>query len=167
MASVLNKKTTIFLLICFLMCISVSCRGAGRETMAPEELEHLKAVYPEYFDLDTSKGINVLVCDDLNGEWIIRLVSGEKECFSLTESVWITRHQHILTLEEAKKILLYYNLPDEEVFLRPYNDFFSPYGWQTFDDEFASRIASAFDHRYQVGSEFLQQYDPETDGIAP
>ncbi len=135
-----------------------------KETLSPEEYQHLYEEHPQFFGLDTTDGIKVLMFGDgREDHWKIDLVPGSKESFSFTEGAYRSTFVK-LTLEEAKKILLFYDLPDEKVFLQAYDDGLSSDIKMELTDELLQSMSEAFDSRYQVLEMwFKEQFDPESD----
>ena len=163
----MKKLVTILLLLCCGFSIA-ACNNSEdiarteKRTLAQEEVQSLKEVHPEFFGLDTTNGLNVLVFDNA-GQWVIRFVPGSKNHYALKEVVEATLVLP-LTLDEAKSLLVYYDLPDDKVVLRPYQDEYSYL--MKIDDSLIQRISDAFDHRYLVGEEFKKYYDPAIDTIS-
>ena len=141
---------------------------ALRETVSAEEIRRLREEYPQYFSLDTSEGILVLVFgDDKIDSWKIRLLSGNKHVLSIWESAQYDTFPGI-SLEDTKTILAYYNLPDDMIMLRPYDDWIiSSYKLSHYmeDETYLSRVAEAFNNRYPVGEIFEATYVEEIDGF--
>lgn len=140
--------------------------GTVSQTSVKEEkmIDDLKASHPECFGIDVSEGLNVLVFENMMREYEIRLEPGNKDHYAWSEATKVTDYA-ALTLEEAKTILDYYGLPDDKITLRPFQDMSSYL--MTVDDALFTRIANAFDNRYQVGGQFFEEYDPEIDGTYP
>ena len=160
----MKKLVTIFLLLFCGFSIAACSNSkdiaqAEKRTLAQEELQSLRDSHPEFFGLDTTDGLNVLVFDNA-GLWVIRFVPGSKDHYALKEVVESTLVLP-LTLDEAKSLLVYYDLPDDKVVLHPYQDEYSYL--MKIDDSLIQRISDAFDHRYLVGEEFKKFYDPTID----
>lgn len=138
------------------------------EEISPEEIGQLEEAHPQFFGLDTAEGLNVLVYGGGKaGDWAVRLVPGSKDHYGLTESIEVSTYLP-LTLDEAKTLLIYYGLPDEQVILRPYDDpMASGYTLSMLmeDESYLTQMAEAFDDRYSVGEIFEAVYDPETDKL--
>ena len=166
-------EKTLCILAAIIIILSAVVGGVilHRVSVFREEIRRLQEEYPLYFQLDTSEGINVLVYgDDKIDFWSVRLVSGNKDQFSIYEDTRYSYDNPPLTLEDAKTILDWYDLPDEAVILHPYDN------WQVSsfklshlmeDPTYLPRMAEAFDNRYHVGEEFPVVYDPELDGTMP
>ena len=133
-----------------------------------EEIEKLREEHPQYFDLDTSEGLNVLMFRaSPTSAWRVRLVPGSKDHYSIHEGIQASTYMS-LDLEETKLMLRYYDLPDEMVILRPYDDpIVSGYTLEMLmqEENFMPDLAEAFDHRYQIGEIFELIYVPEIDGF--
>lgn len=165
------KKRTCIIIAVILVVLILSvvlftkCR---KDALFAEEIQKLREEHPQYFDLDTSEGLNVLVFrNGTNGVWIIRLVPGNKDYFSILEGVQFGLYDAML-VEEAKMVLQYYDLPDEMVILRPYDDpIVSSHTLAMFmrEENFLIEMAEAFDNRYQIGEIFELVYVPEIDGV--
>ena len=99
--------------------------------------------------------------------WSIRLVPGSKDRYSIFEGVQATTYKG-LTVDEAKKMLIYYGLPDDKVVLRPYDDpAASSYTLSMLmeDENYLTEMAEVFDNRYRVGEIFNCLYNPEIDKL--
>ena len=163
-----NHKTAFCLLFVLVFAfLAAACTGSKKETLSPEEVQQLQEAHPQFFGLDTSDGLNVLV---FNGgksgvDWTVRLVPGNKDHYALSEGVESTTYLP-LTVDEAKKVLIYYGLQDEKITLRPYDDLMaSSYTLSMLmeDGNYLTEMAEAFDNRYRVGEVFKCVYDPEID----
>lgn len=164
----MKKRICVFAVIVLVLLITFSMLYTKyrKDVLFAEELQKLQEKYPHFFDLDTSEGLNVLVFrNGTNNVWIVRLVPGTKDYFSLSEGVKFGAYDAMI-LEEAKMILQYYDLPDEKVILRPYDDpLASSLTLSMFleDENFLIEMAEAFDNRYQIGEIFELIYVPEMD----
>ena len=163
------KKTILVFLILSFVILAISCANAKKETISPEEAKQLREAHPQFFDLDTSEGLNVLVYNGGKSgvDWNVRLVPGNKDHYSLAEGIQSTTYLP-LTVAEAKKVLLYYGLPDDKITLRPYDDpMASAYTLAMLmeDQNYLTQMAEAFDNRYRVGEIFQSVYDPEIDKL--
>ena len=168
----MKKRICIIVAVILIIGLSVLLFAKHRQNVLfAEEIERLREAHPLYFELDTSEGINVLVYgDDKIDFWSIRLVSGNKDYFSIYEDAQNSVAYGPLSLEDAKLILEYYNLPDEMVILHPYDNWvISSFKLSHLleDETYLPRMAEAFDNRYQVGEEFPVIYIPEIDGYPP
>ena len=154
------KKIIAIVLMLLMASISLLFSGCvttdvlpSKETAAPEELQRLREWHPECFELDTTEGINVLMFYDGTGNWQVLLVSGSKDHFSMEEAGTAMEWYIPLTVEETKTILLFYDLPDEQIILRPYDGWPSSYGSPRSSED-QRKMAVAFDNRYRVGDLF-------------
>ena len=156
------KKIILIILLVLVGSSLTACAGfvSANDASFLEEINGLKNSHPECFGLDVTNGLNVLVFDN-NGQWNIRLVSGNKEHYSLKEAVESTRVLP-LTLKESKTIIRNYGLPDEKVFLHPYQEEASSY-YMMIDESLKTRISDAFENKYQVFDEFKSEFDPSID----
>ena len=123
-------------------------------TLDPKEAQLLKKAHPDCFGLDTREGLNVLVFEKRSGKFEIRLAPGNKTHWTFEEATRATFYS-ALTLEECKKMLQFYHLPDDKVYLRPYQDPLSSY-LMTIDEALEKRIAGTFDNRYKVGTPYIK-----------
>ena len=168
-----KKRTYIFIVVILVVLIVSALLYVKHKNdmLFAEEIQKLQEKYPLYFCLDTSEGLNVLVYgDDKIDFWSIRLVSGNKDYYSIYEDVVAGKTYEPLSLEDAKLILEYYDLPDEMVILHPYDNWLiSSFKLSHLleDETYLTRMAEAFDSRYQVGEEFPVIYVPEIDGYPP
>ena len=151
MKKVITAVLTILLLL-FSGCVTTDVLPS-KETAAPEELQRLREWHPECFELDTTEGINVLMFYDGTGNWQVLLVSGSKDHYSMEEAGTAMAWYIPLTVEETKTILLFYDLPDEQIILRPYDGWPSSYGSPRSSED-QRKMAGAFDNRYRVGDLF-------------
>ena len=154
------KKIIAIVLMLLMASISLLFSGCvttdvlpSKETAAPKELQRLREWHPECFELDTTEGINVLMFYDGTGNWQVLLVSGSKDHFSMEEAGTAMEWYIPLTVEETKTILLFYDLPDEQIILRPYDGWPSSYGSPRSSED-QRKMAVAFDNRYRVGDLF-------------
>ena len=163
------KRIALVLLILSVAVSTISCGETKKETISPEEAKQLRETHPQFFDLDTSEGLNVLVYNGGKSgvDWSVRLVPGNKDHYSLFEGIQATTYLP-LTVAEAKKVLIYYGLPDNKIILRPYDDpMASSYTLAKLmeDPAYLTQMAEAFDNRFRVGETFKSVYDPEFDNV--
>lgn len=166
----MKKITCVFIVVVLILSVMLYAKHR-KDALFAEEIQALQERYPQYFCLDTEEGLNVLVYgDDKINFWSIRLVSGNKDYYSIYEDTVAGKTYEPLSLENAKMILEYYGLPDEMVILHPYDNWvISSYKLSHLleDETYLTRMAEAFDNRYQVGEEFPVIYVPEIDGLPP
>lgn len=164
----MKKLICVFMVVILVFSVVLYAKHK-QDTLFAEEIQKLQEEHPQYFGLDTSEGLNVLVYgDDKIDFWSIRLVPGNKDYYSIYEDALASKTYGPLSLEEAKMILTYYDLPDETVILHPYDCWsISSYKLAHLleDETYLTRMAEAFDNRYQVGEEFPVIYIPEIDGF--
>ena len=130
-----------------------------KETLSAEEVKKLKTAHPDAFGLDTTDGLKVLAFGDSKGYFEFRIISGSLDSYPASISVPATKYRS-LTVEEAKKVLAFYDLPDEKITLHPWQSMISSH-LMTIDDELLSALKNAFDGRYEVGPEIKEELDPE------
>ena len=124
------------------------------ETLSPEEAKILQTAHPDAFGLDASQGLKVLAFGDNKGYFQFRIISGSMDSYPASISIPATRYRS-LTVEEVKKVLVFYHLPDEKITLHPWQCNISSYR-MTIDDELLEALEKAFDGRYEVGPEIIE-----------
>lgn len=162
-------KKVAFLLSVIGAILFLSCTSPGEETLSSEDLQRLKESYPHFFNLDTTEGLNALVMGygTQDCSWEVVLLPGSKDHYALTENIRMASYCP-LSLEDAKKMLIYYGLPDDQVTLHPYEWPFNE--WRSLsslleEEDYLPRMAEAFDNRYKVGEVWPVRYDPEIDKL--
>ena len=130
-----------------------------KETLSPEEAKKLKSAHPDAFGLDTTEGLKVLAFSGDQKSFYFRIISGDKEYYPIKDAAAASMYR-ALTVEEAKKVLVFYDLPDEKVTLHPWVDGLSS-AYMVIDDTLLQNLKAAFDGRYEVGPEIKEDLDPE------
>ena len=130
-----------------------------KETLSPLEVKRLKSAHPDAFGLDTTEGLKVLACSGDQKNFYFRIISGDKEYYPSKDALKASMF-FSLTLEEVKRVLVYYDLPDEKVTLHPWRNGLSS-DIMIIDDTFRQSLKAAFDGRYEVGPEIKEDLDPE------
>lgn len=102
------KKIMVFVLS--LICVVVLI-GCGEETA------DLKAIFPEYYSLDTFKGIEIYVWQSDNGEYRCGAMSGTNR--NKTYEEISTLEKNGATIEQMKTILASYDIDKEEIIIIP------------------------------------------------
>ena len=125
------------------------------ETLSPGEVSRLKNTHPDCFGLDTTEGLHVLAYEVRKGEFEFRLVSGNKDHFTWEEAMKSTYYRS-LTLEELKKMLLFYHLPDEKIHLHPWRDPMCNY-MVPIDDSYIRRLSEFIDNRFDVEEQWREE----------
>lgn len=164
------KKVVLLLHIIGLILL-LACSCSNKESLSREELHRLKETYPYFSNLDVAEGLNVLVYgygkEKEGNPWRVIFVPGSKDHYALTENIRMAKYGD-MTLEDAKKLLIYYGLPDDQVTLHPYEWPFNE--WRSLsslleEEDYLPRMAEAFDNRYKVGEVWPVRYDPEIDKL--
>ena len=132
---------------------------AEKETLSPAEVKRLESAHPDAFGLDTSEGLKVLAFGDNKGHFGFRIISGSLDYYPISIAIPATVYPD-LTVEETKKLLLFYDLPDEQVTLHPWQDGISSY-LMKIDDKLLQDLSEAFDNRYEIGPEIKEDLSPE------
>ena len=130
-----------------------------KETLSPEEAKKLKSAHPDAFGLDTTEGLKVLAFSGDQKSFYFRIISGDKEYYPIKDAAAASMYR-ALTVEEVKKVLVFYDLPDEKVTLHPWVDGLSS-AYMVIDDTLLQNLKAAFDGRYEVGPEIKEDLDPE------
>ena len=130
-----------------------------KETLSPEEAKKLKSAHPDAFGLDTTKGLKVLAFSGDQKSFYFRIISGDKEYYPIKDAAAASKYR-ALTVEEVKKVLVFYDLPDEKVTLHPWVDGLSS-ALMIIDDTLLQNLKAAFDGRYEAGPEIKEDLDPE------
>ena len=130
-----------------------------KETLSPEEAKKLKSAHPDAFGLDTTKGLKVLAFSGDQKSFYFRIISGDKEYYPIKDAAAASKYR-ALRVEEVKKVLVFYDLPDEKVTLHPWVDGLSS-AYMVIDDTLLQNLKAAFDGRYEVGPEIKEDLDPE------
>ena len=133
--------------------------SAEEETLSPSEAKQLKSAHPDAFGLDTSEGLKVLAFGDNKGHFGFRIISGSLDYYPVSIAIPATVYPD-LTVEETKKLLLFYGLPDEQVTLHPWQEGISSY-LMKIDDKLLQDLSEAFDNRYEIGPEIKEDLSPE------
>ena len=76
-----HKTAFCLLFVIVFAFLAAACTGSKKETLSPEEVQQLQEAHPQFFGLDMSDGLNILV---FNGgksgvDWTVRLVPGNKD----------------------------------------------------------------------------------------
>ena len=99
-----------------------------------EELAELKKDYPEYFGLDTSKGLKVYVWQMSNESYSCALVSGKEE----KTDAEISKLRSV-SIERMLLILSTYDVPAEQIEIVPFRNPLSSY-WYEIDEAYTQRL---------------------------
>ena len=105
------------------------------------QLHPLYAKYPEYFNLDTIKGLEIYVWQMAGNLYHCGILSGTNRMKTQEEI------QNLMgngaTIEEMKEILCAYEIEKESVIIYPVHNPVSSY-WYEIDDEYRAKIEAMF-----------------------
>ena len=123
-----------------------------KDIMALEEEDKTIALmrikYPQFFDLDTSDGLTVIVDSLAEGKYGAYFVSGKVNSISSE----LAKKRTTAGPLEAKAILqAYADVPVEKIYIRPFYD--SRMQYQLSYKEFAARLNDLFGSQYKIGPE--------------
>ncbi|MBQ7933067.1 MAG: hypothetical protein IJ334_18920 [Clostridia bacterium] len=108
----MKKKILIVSIIVLLVLVTVFFAASG----------HLRIKYPEYYNLDTFKGIEVYVWQNENGEYRCGALSGTNRGKTIEELTALAENS--ATIDEMKKILnSYKNEKDSIIIIQIDNPF--------------------------------------------
>ena len=100
----MKKLFTFFLVLISVLCL-IGCDQTSKD---------LQKAFPEYYNLDVFKGIEVYVWQTENGEYRCGAMSGTNRSKTIEEITALTRNS--ASIEEMKQILSSYHV-DEEYFI--------------------------------------------------
>ena len=103
------------------------------------ELESLEKKYPEYFGLSAFKGLELYVWQMGPGSWSCGLMEGTNRN-KTNEEIWNLRGT---TVEEMKRILSTYDIPDDDIFIYPFLHPASSYRYDI-DESYREGLRSLF-----------------------
>ncbi|MBO4872950.1 MAG: hypothetical protein J5496_06010 [Lachnospiraceae bacterium] len=143
--------------LCLLLICAACGKKTGEETAAPSVsaedqalLDAIREKWPFYFDMDTKKGLSILVVQGFGGAGnaFYSVVPNKKK----PESFLAEAYGADLSPEEIKALLRYYGLPDEEIVIHPCTNMFSSVLFRL--EEFNQpEIRKLFDDRYAFSEE--------------
>ncbi len=110
-----------------------------KEENRSSELSKLKERVPEYFVLNTTKGLKVYVWQMAPNSYSFGLVSGTNKVAE-NEGLLVLRG---VSLEEMKLILSTYNVPREQITIKSYYNPISSYAG-IFDDSYIDKLYHEF-----------------------
>lgn len=111
------------------------------------ELSELRERFPEYFDLDTFKGLEVYVWPMAENSFRCGVISGTNRNKS-NEELW-GLIKNSASIEQMKTILSSYNIPAEDIIIIAYSQPISSYSF-IMNDEYLQKISALFDNKYDV-----------------
>lgn len=111
-------------------------------TESGSKIEELRAKYPEYFKLDTFKGIEVYVWQMAENSYECGLMSGTNRN-KTEEEIW-DLHKKPLSIEEAKLILKELGADKDRYFVIPVIQPYSSYRYEI-DDAYREKIRKLFE----------------------
>ena len=117
-------------------CQTEASRYAVSYEPTPEELKNLRTKYPQFFDLDTSKGLRVLVWQMSPYSYSCALAPRE----ALTELPGLEKSA---SMAEMRKIVASYKLDKENVEIRGINMPHSSY-WYEIDEAYTKQVEHLF-----------------------
>ncbi len=112
----------------------------GTEVSTWPTPESLKEKYPEYFNLSTSKGLEVYIWQMGEKSYYCGLRSGRNLVYSVEELLNLTP----TSIEEMRIIVNSYQIPKEHVAIQPVNVPYSSYCYNINDDAYRARIEKLF-----------------------
>lgn len=108
----------------------------------------MRIKYPQFFGLDTSDGLTVIVDSVAEGKYGAYFASGKINSISPE----LAKKRTTAGPLEAKAILQAYSeVPVEKIYIRPYYD--SRMNYQLSYEEFAARLNELFGSQYKIGPE--------------
>ena len=142
----MKKGIILTLMICMLFTCNIGCSSEKKPEIVPtkvekvtivptkednnsSELSRLKEKVPEYFVLNTTKGLKVYVWQMAPDSYSFGLVSGTNKV-AVNEELLLLRG---VSLEEMKLILSTYDVPREQITIKSYYNPISSYAG-IFDD---------------------------------
>ena len=146
-------KLEVIVLAASLMLSASSCSAAKKgttELTTPDthitesgsKIAELRAKYPEYFKLDTFKGIEVYVWQMAENSYECGLMSGTNRN-KTEEEIW-DLHKKPLTIEEAKLILKELGADKDKYFVIPVIQPYSSYRYEI-DDAYREKVRKLFE----------------------
>ena len=106
------------------------------------EIDRLRAKYPEYFKLNTFKGIEVYVWQMAENSYYCGLMSGTDRN-KTEEEIW-DLHKKPLTIEEAKLILKEHGVDKDGYVVIPVVQPYSSYYYEI-DDAYRAKVKKLFE----------------------
>ena len=100
-----------------------------------KEIAELRTQYPEYFGLDTSKGLKVYVWQMAENDYSCALISGTDE----RSEAEIGIHNKGTTIEQMLLILSTYDVPSEQIEIVPFENPISSYAYEI-DKAYTARV---------------------------
>lgn len=129
------KKLTILFFAFALATVLVACGNASNTK------EELQQRFPEYYDLNTAKGLEVYVWQTAEDTYYCGVLSGTNRIKTDEEISNLTANG--ATVEEMKTILSSYDIPSNNIIISPYKQSVSDYSYQI-DDTYIQNITALF-----------------------
>ena len=140
------QLVSLLLVVLAILLAAAGCASPKPGAPEPTEAEALPEHGREYLEMDTSKGVRVLVMANLSGIYECILIPGGDAKLNLTDALGL----HHLTVEETEAILKALKVEDSAVTLHPYKDVISSYAYRI-DEAYCVEIGRIFGDRYAVG----------------
>ena len=152
------KLVSLLLVVLAMLLAAAGCASPKPGAPEPTEAEALPEHGREYLEMDTSKGVRVLVMANLSGIYECILIPGGDAKLNLTDALGL----HHLTVEETEAILKALKVEDSAVTLHPYIDPASSYAYKI-NEAYGVAIGRMFDDRYAVGEKLSLSDFAETE----
>ncbi len=139
----MKKRIALVLALVFLLALT-SCAGPAAEVSTTQvfDQEELRQKFPEYFDLNTAKGLEVYVWQLAENSYSCGVLPGTNRN-KTNEEIWglMTKSASI---EEMKAILSTYDIPDENIAIipcvQPISSYFYP-----IDEQYTQAVTALFE----------------------
>ena len=146
-------KLITIILAASLMLSATACSAAAKGTTelttessqfteSGSEIERLRTKYPEYFKLNSSKGIEVYVWQMAENSYDCGLMSGTNRN-KTEEEIW-DLHKRTLSIEEAKLILKELGIGKDRISVIPVVQPYSSYRYEI-DDAYREKVKKMFE----------------------
>ena len=98
----------------FILALIIALAACGSESVTEEKV---RQKFPEYYDLNTAKGLEVYVWQTAENTYYCGILPGTNRTKMREELCDLAAHG--ATVEEMKVILSSYHLPKESIFIAP------------------------------------------------